>query len=90
MLDAAHTLRSELPAVPGRWPSTRRWTVTTGLVETLREEGVSDLNEYGHLAQDRQRLDGELADLDSLQEEKSRLDEESQALLRRFWKPAAT
>ena len=80
--DAAHTLRSELAG--------SHWHVAVDeavdrydrLVETLREEGVSDLNEYGHLAQDRQRLDGELANLNSLQEEKSRLEEESQALLR--------
>ena len=53
------------------------------LVDTLREGGVSDPSEYGHLAQDRQRIDGELAELDSLQEEQDRLEEESQALLRK-------
>ena len=80
--DAAHSLRSELAGSPWRMVVDEAVDRYDRLVETLREEGVSDLNEYGHLAQDRQRLDGELADLDSLQEEKSRLEEESQALLR--------
>ena len=44
---------------------------------------MSDPSEYGHLAQDRQRIDGELAELDSLQDERNRLEEESQALLRK-------
>ena len=82
LLDAAHTLRSELAGSPWQVAVDEAVDRYDRLVETLREEGVSDLNEYGHLAQDRQRLDGELANLDSLQEEKSRLEEESQALLR--------
>ena len=79
--DAAQTLRSELAG--------GSWQVAVGeavnrydrLVETLREGGVSDPSEYGHLAQDRQRIDGELADLHSLQKERNRLEEESQGLL---------
>ena len=79
--DAAQTLRSELAG--------GSWQVAVGeavnrydrLVETLREGGVSDPSEYGHLAQDRQRIDAEIADLDSLQKEQNRLEEESQALL---------
>ena len=67
--DAAHTLRSELAGSPWQLAVDEAVDRYDRLVETLREEGVSDLNEYGHLAQDRQRLDGELADLDSLQEE---------------------
>ena len=81
--DAAHTLRSELAGSPWQLAVDEAVDRYDRLVETLREEGVSDLNEYGHLAQDRQRLDGELADLDSLQEEQSRLKDESQALLRK-------
>ena len=51
------------------------------LVAALREEGVSDPNEYGHLAQDRQLLDDKLAQLDSLAEERDRLVAESPTLL---------
>ena len=51
------------------------------LIETLRKEGVTDLNEYGDLVQERQRLDGELASLDSMQEERDRLVEQSLSLL---------
>ena len=43
------------------------------LVRDLQAEGVADPSEYGRLTQDRQRLDGELADLDSLAEERDRL-----------------
>ena len=51
------------------------------LIETLRKEGVGDPSEYGHLVQERQRLDGELARLDSVQEERDRLIERSRSLL---------
>ena len=51
------------------------------LIETLREEGVTDPSEYGRLVQERQRIDGELASLDSVQEDRDRLIEQSQSLL---------
>ena len=53
------------------------------LVKELRAEGVTDLNEYGRLTQERQRLDSELKDLESLKEERGRLSQESQSLLRK-------
>ena len=53
------------------------------LVKMLRSEGVADPNEYSHLAQDRQRLQSELANLNSIREEQSRLIEESQQYLRK-------
>ena len=53
------------------------------LVKALRAEGVTDLNEYGRLTQERQRLDSELKDLESLKEERGRLSQESQSLLRK-------
>ncbi len=52
-----------------------------GLVEALRAEGVTDLNEYGRLASDRLSLDGELANLDSLSETRSQLKARSKTLL---------
>ena len=51
------------------------------LIETLRKEGVTDPSEYGRLVQERQRLDGELVRLDSVQEERDRLVEQSRSLL---------
>ena len=51
------------------------------LVEGLRVEGVTDLAEYGRLTQDRQSLDGELSDLDSLSETRDGLVERSKSLL---------
>ena len=55
-------------------------------VERLRSEGVADPNEYSHLAQDRQRLQSELANLNSIREEQRRLIEESQQYLRKVLK----
>ena len=43
------------------------------LVETLRAEGVDDLDEYGRLVQERQRIDSEVKRLDSMKEERDRL-----------------
>jgi len=51
------------------------------LIETLRKGGVGDPSEYGRLVQERQRLDSELARLDSVQEERGRLIERSRSLL---------
>ena len=81
--DAVQRLRSELARSSWQVAVDEAVDRYDRLVDTLREGGVSDPSEYGHLAQDRQRIDGELADLDSLQEEQNRLREESQALLRR-------
>ena len=79
--DLTRTLRAELTDSP--WQKGVQAAVDDygGLVETLREEGVDDPSEYAHLAQDRQRLDGELADLASLKEERNRLGAESQKML---------
>ena len=52
------------------------------LVEALQEEGVADPNEYGRLIQERQRLDGEVARLESEKEERDRLIERSQDQLK--------
>ena len=51
------------------------------LIETLRKGGVGDPSEYGRLVQERQRLVSELARLDSVQEERDRLIEQSRSLL---------
>ena len=52
------------------------------LVEALHEEGVADPSEYGRLMQERQRLDSEVARLESEKEERNRLIEQSQEQLK--------
>ena len=51
------------------------------LVRSLREEGVSDPDEYGNLSQDRQLLDDKIAKLDSLADERSRLEAQARDAL---------
>lgn len=79
--DAAEVLRSELARSSWHVSVDDAMEGYSRLVDTLRDGGVSAPSEYARLAQDRQRIDGEIADLDSLQEEQDRLEEESQALL---------
>ena len=80
--DAAQVLRSELAGSSWQVSLDDAMEAYSRLVDTLRDGGVSAPSEYARLAQDRQRVDGEIADLDSLQEEQDRLEAESQALLR--------
>ena len=47
------------------------------LVETLRAEGVTDPSGYGHLVQERQRLDREMKLLESIKEGRRRLENQS-------------
>lgn len=49
-----------------------------GLVEALSAEGIGNPGEYGRLVQERSRLEGELAALQSQAEERSRLVERSE------------
>ena len=51
------------------------------LVKTLREEGVTDPNEYSRLAQDRQRIDSDLKRLASIKQERDKLLNQSQSQL---------
>ena len=57
------------------WKSALDSAITNydSLIETLREEGVTDPNEHGRLVQERQRLEGELTRLQSVKEERDRL-----------------
>lgn len=43
------------------------------LTEELRKQGVGDPSEYGKLVQERQRIEGELSQLDSLQKERDKI-----------------
>ena len=53
------------------------------LVQALRAEGVTDLNEYGRLTSERQSLDSELEALNSLAETRAKLLAQSTMLLER-------
>ncbi len=87
--DAAHRLRSS--AKTQREALTRSaWQAAVDrasgeydrLVKALQEEGVTDLNEYGRLVQDKQRLDGEMKVLESHEGERAGLIEASQEQLK--------
>lgn len=56
----------------------------TELVEQLKSEGISDPSEYGTLVQDRQRIDNEIKNLDSLYEEYENAKKRSQSQLDRM------
>lgn len=55
------------------------------LIEALSAEGISNPGEYGRLVQERSRLDGELAALQSQAEEQSRLIERSEQELEKVF-----
>lgn len=56
----------------------------TQLVNALSAEGVADPSGYGHLVQERQRIEGEIKSLESMREERTRLEEQSQDQLKRI------
>ena len=67
------THRANLEKSPWKAALDLATTNYDSLIETLREEGVTDPNEHGRLVQERQRLEGELTHLQSVQEERDRL-----------------
>ena len=88
--DGVQRLRDEIETLR-RKLETSIWHATvdkaaenyTRLVDTLHEEGVADPSEYGRLVQDRQRLETELQNLDSMRDERDRLHAQSRSLLDR-------
>ncbi len=89
--DAAQRLRERAASqreglVEGEWSAASRRAESDyqALVATLNAEGVTDPNEYGRLAQTRQRLDAEQGDLDSMREESDRLIDHSEVLLQQL------
>jgi energy-coupling factor transporter ATP-binding protein EcfA2 len=51
------------------------------LIAALKAQGVADPSEYGKLVQDRQRLEGELAKLDSLERQRHQVETQAQDAL---------
>ena len=68
----------------GDWNAVAQQSVTdhSKLIEELKKEGVTDLSEYGNLVQDRQRLDSEIKELDSLEDAQLELADQSQSRLK--------
>lgn len=52
------------------------------LITALRSQGVADPSEYGKLVQERQRLEGELAKLDSLDNQRQQVAAQADGLLK--------
>ena len=79
--ERAEQLRNE--STRGDWQKVVNYTKHehNALMEQLEKEGITDPNEYGTLIQDRNRLDEEIKRLDSLREDYSRLEEQSQIQL---------
>lgn len=67
----------------GVWQTARDQAVKNydELVEVMRAEGVADSRVYGRLVQERQRLDDEIKQFESMQEERARLEKESESQL---------
>ena len=82
LCEAVETQREAL--MKGSWQISMEQATGSyeSLVETLESEGISDLNEYGQLVQERQRLEGEMKDLESEKEERDRWVAQSQERLR--------
>ena len=80
--EAVETQREEL--MKGAWQSAVEQATSSyaSLVEALKSEGVSDPNEYGQLVQERQRLEGEMKDLESEKAERDRWVDQSQERFR--------
>jgi PHP family Zn ribbon phosphoesterase len=75
--DAAKADRTALPRTSWHAELERTKRVYGELIAALKSQGVADPSDYGKLVQERQRLEGELARLDSL--EKQRLQVVAQA-----------
>ncbi len=79
LADAVKRERTGLAAGAWRKAFDDASTAYTKLTEDLRTEGVADPSEYGKLVQERQRLEGEIARLDSLQKEREKVVAETTA-----------
>ena len=89
MCDVAQRLREAVETqrealMKGPWQTSVEQATGSyeSLVEALLSKGVSDLDEYGQLVQERQWLEGEIKNLESEKEERDRWVEQSQERLR--------
>ena len=75
--EATRTKRAALDGSCWQIATTQATADYENLVASLQNEGVASPSEYGRLMQEKQRLDGEVARLESEKEERDRLIEQS-------------
>lgn len=83
----ADKVRGERDALPSTaWNSELQKTKQTygDLIDALKSQGVADPSEYGKLVQDRQRLEDELASLDSLDKQRQQVETQAEDALRKL------
>ena len=68
--DSVKDKRAALPNTPWHAELERTKQGYNELIAALKSQGVTDPSEYGKLVQERQRLEGELARLDSLEKQR--------------------
>ena len=73
MVDSATAERAALPGTPWHAQLERIKQEYGELIAALQAQGVADPSEYGKLVQERQRLEGELAKLDSLEKQRQQV-----------------
>jgi DNA repair exonuclease SbcCD ATPase subunit len=71
--DAVKTGRGALPSSSWHVELQRSKQAYDDLIAALKSQGVADPSEYGKLVQERQRLEAELAKLDSLEKQRQQL-----------------
>jgi hypothetical protein len=71
--DAAKSERAALPSTPWHAELQKTKQGYGELIAALKTQGVADPSEYGKLVQERQRLEGELAKLDSLEKQRQQV-----------------
>ena len=79
--EQAHTQREELTNSTWLGAVATAGTDYNNLVEELKRDGISDLDEYGPLVQERQRLEGEMKILETEREEREQSVERSKEQL---------
>ena len=79
--DASRAMRSAFPGTPWHAELVQRKRAYTDLIAALRAQGVADPSEYGKLVQERQRLEGEIAKLDSIVKQRDQIDAQSKDAL---------
>jgi hypothetical protein len=83
----AGTVKSERESLPSTaWNTELQKTrqAYSELISALKTQGVADPSEYGKLVQDRQRLEGELAKLDSLEKQRQQVQAQASEVLDRL------
>jgi len=73
LTDAANSERATLPSTPWHAELQKTKQGYGELIAALKSQGVADPSEYGKLVQERQRLEGEVAKLDSLEKQRQQM-----------------